>query len=131
MSSYFDALASEVWDLAAAPTSGDDFVAGLMEIEERVFLEITNVTGDREFPDDLRQRILARFATQSVWQPGDLPAPEHARDRAIALRDSWLFERLHSIHHELARRRIATRFGRWSDNPNHNRDLRDEHDEES
>jgi hypothetical protein len=132
MSSYFDRLQSAVneADRKSLQADGIDFLRSVWDIEAQLFSDVTEITGDREFPDDLRERILGVLATRAIYQPGRLPMPEKARAYVLRCRSSWAVEAVHSLFHELARRRIETRFGMLSDNPNHINALRDEHDRE-
>jgi hypothetical protein len=125
MSSYFDALTREVSD---GPQEPEAFIEHVRAIEGRVYATITQLTGDREFPDDLRERILGLFATQGVYQPGSLPTPAKAIERALGLHYSRLIEDLHEAFHQVAQRRHETRFGRLSDHPAFDLARRDEVD---
>lgn len=127
MSSYFDSMAREVRVIAGWGTD-EVFLPALREIEERLYRDVTAVTGDREFPEDLREQMLGVLATEAVYQPGDLPSPERAVEAATASRCSRAADDLHDLFHELARRRIETRFGILGDSPTHIALLRDDHD---
>ncbi len=59
----------------------------------------------------------------------DAAFAEKPRRIALALRRSQLIGELHGIFHELAGRRIKTRFGLWTDDPAANLKSRDTHDE--
>lgn len=130
MSSYFDALSREVSE--AADRFGfedtEQFLAEVVAIEERMYQDVVLVTGDREFPDDLREKILGVLATVAVYQPGRVPMPSRARELVTRTRYSRAIEDVHDLFHEVARRRIETRFGILSDNPPSILALRDEHD---
>ena len=128
MSSYFDALAQEVAEAAERFESDDAFLAQLASIERQMFDTISLVTGDREFPDDLREKIMSAFATRAVFSRGELPPTEHTLDYVLSVRCSRLIDTVHDLFHDLARRRIQVRFGRLSDNPPMILALRDEHD---
>lgn len=129
MSSYFDALVREV-GLAAddAGENDEQFLAHVTEIEKRMFRDVTQISGDREFPDDLRERMMGVFAVKSVYHPGKLEAPERAIELVLRCRSSRCIEDMHDLHHELASRRIVTRFGILSDHPVNNLARRDEQD---
>ena len=117
MSSYFDSAAREV---------ADDFDS-IIGVEKRVISDVLLVTGDREFPDDLREKIVGLIA---VWQyecAKNLPATK-GREHSDALRYSALIERLHDAFHEVAQRGIVTRFGRLSDRPSGILAARDEYE---
>ncbi len=128
MSSYFDALDREVAEAAERFESDDAFLAQLASIERQMFDTISLVTGDREFPDDLREKIMSAFATRAVFSRGELPPTEHTLDYVLSVRCSRLIDTVHDLFHDLARRRIQVRFGRLSDNPPMILALRDEHD---
>ncbi len=120
MSSYFDAAQR------TARRSYEDLVAA----EEQVYKDVTRITGDREFPGDLREKILGAMAVGFVWQGGDLPIPQNAGWIARNMKYSAGIEAVHELFHELARRRVQTRFGVLSDSPTQMSLLRDEHDED-
>ncbi|MEE8536892.1 MAG: hypothetical protein V3S71_02720 [Acidobacteriota bacterium] len=120
MSSYFDSAQR------VARQSYEDLVAA----EEQVFKDVTYVTGDREFPDDLREKILGVMAVEFAWHPSGVPQNERAVEYVKMMSYSRGIESVHSLFHELARRDIWTRFGRLSDSPTQIRHLRDEHDSE-
>jgi hypothetical protein len=127
MTSYFDAHARHVYEAGAELDGGLETVRG---IEAEVFREVSLCTGDREFPADLREQVMAAFAVLGVWQPEGCPANEAAVERFRATGISEAIECVHSLFHELARRRVQARFGLWSDSPSQNLVLRDEHDAE-
>jgi hypothetical protein len=116
MTAYFDDLRREVHELSRVHPGADDFLEAVAVIEARVLATVRLVTGDREFPDDLRERILGHAAVLAVdFVPG-LP-PTRGRDVARACRFSPLLEELHDDFHAVARRRVMTRFGVLSDDP--------------
>ncbi|MCP4496224.1 MAG: hypothetical protein GY825_05530 [Phycisphaeraceae bacterium] len=127
MSSYFDEMNRKVRDADQIEDDGD-FLWHVRTIEEQVFADVSIVTGDREFPDDLRQQIMAEFAVHGIWQPGDLTPTPNARDYVAMMRMSKVIDLVHERFHELARRRVVTRFGLLSDSPTQIRVLRDDHD---
>ncbi len=129
MSSYFDAMMSQVSDAAERFPSDDIFLAHVAGIERRMFDTVSLVTGDREFPDDLREKIMGAFATHAVFSRGEMPPMARTLDYVLSVRCSRLIDDIHELFHDLARRRIQTRFGRFSDNPPMILALRDEHDE--
>ncbi len=130
MSGYFDNLNRSVRE-AASNESKEEFMFSVIAIEAQLYREVTAITGDREFPEDLREKIMGAFATSSTYQPGRLPVPERARDYAIATSSSKVIEEIHDLFHELARRRVKTRFGVLNDSPTGIKILRDEHDDGS
>ena len=130
MSSYFDELNRKVAQAAEDHESDEDFLVELMVIEGDLYHDVTRFTGDREFPDDLRERIMGMFAVKGVFQPGYTPIPERAADYALATRSSLLVEDMHDFFHDVARRRVLTRFGLLSDHPKFDGDRRDREDVE-
>ncbi len=128
MSSYFDAKMQEVGEAASRFESDDMFLAQVANIEREMFDTISLVTGDREFPDDLREKIMGAFATRAVFSRGELPPTEHTLDYVLSVRCSRVIDEIHEFFHDLARRRIQTRFGRFSDNPPMILALRDEYE---
>lgn len=130
MTAYFDALEREARDLSERASSDQEFLAGLEVLEERLRRDVTLNTGDREFPDELREKILSVIACQAVAGPLMPELYVKARRIALATRRSALVGALHSLFHRLAGQRIKARFGLWSDDPAGNLRLRDAHDEE-
>ena len=86
-------------------------------------------TGDREFPDELREKIMTVIAQKGVYVLSGLPPTEDACAQALAMRYSELIEDLHSAFHALASRRHKARWGLWSDSPRQNLVSRKCHDE--
>ena len=126
MSSYFDDLMSNVSEIPALDE--EDFLLALIGIEAQLIHEVNLVTGDREFPPDLRENIQGIIAISAVQCNEKLPRHPLAVEYALATRSSQLVDALHMAFHELARRRIETRFGMLSDNPGHILAMRDDHD---
>lgn len=118
MSSYFDNLMTEFWDIAKLPD--EEFLALAAEIETRVIREVSLTTGDREFPGDLREKIQScialhaydyeQYASDGRPRERKIPINEKAKAWLLSLRYSRLCESLHSLFHELASRRIRHRF---------------------
>lgn len=130
MTSYFDDKVRDIHTYAEE-ACGDfgkvrDEVAA---IELETIKEVVLVTGDREFPDDLREKIMGIIATQAVCEY-ILPPTRKALEYLKATHESVLLESLHSAFHELGRRRIQTRFGLLSDHPRSILVLREEWEEE-
>ena len=123
MTAYWDALRHEVQD--AAQRADEDFVEMVIDIETRVIRTVSLTTGDREFPDDLRQQIQGIIAVHAV-DPGrylrDHPSIDlaNARPRAwlLTMRSSILFEELHRAFHRVGERRAVNRCdGYFTDDP--------------
>ena len=126
MTGYFDRLDREVRE--ASSEDGHLFLEHLRGLEYELIPQINLITGDLEFPDDLRQAIQGIIA---VWRvsplEGDLnagmePNPylepsERAVNWAVRSRSSQLSSELHTLFHKLAGRRLETRFGLLSDSP--------------
>jgi len=135
MTAYFDDLEREARELSERASDDQEFLVGLEGLEARLTRDVTLNTGDREFPDELREKALSVIALQAVTG-GPLYAQqpllhEKARRMALATRRSTLVGSLHSLFHRLAGARIKTRFGLWSDDPAGNLRLRDAHDQEA
>jgi len=113
MSSYFDQLNNRV--------VGED-VDGVIHVEQEMIREVLLVTGDREFPEDLRQKAVALIGTWAVeskleeFVPGIGPSPGVKHFKVMGY--SRLIHEMHSLFHEVASREIKTRFGRFGDRPN-------------
>lgn len=126
MTDYFDTAEREARDAAR---SSDDPVLAAALVEARVVRTVLLCTGDREFPDDFRERILTCItAVGLVDYAGQPRHNEGAEDYVRATHSSDLLGRLHSLFHELASRRHPTRFGPWSDSPEGSLHRRDAHD---
>jgi|CXWL01.1.fsa_nt_gi hypothetical protein len=133
MTAYFDDLERKTIDLSDAHR-GDDaaFLRGLETLEEALKRDVLLNTGDREFPDDLRELALTAIARDAISGPLTMIEKCYDKQRRMALagRRSLLIGSLHSLFHKVAGRRIPTRFGRWSDDPAGNLRVRDAHDSE-
>jgi hypothetical protein len=127
MSSWFDAWDGEIQAIENIE-DGEEFLVRMTEIEKPRVHAICLCTGDREFPEDLREKILGIIARWSF--SGPLPATERAREYALSTRMSRLSMDLHSVFHDVARGAFSTRFGRLSDSPSQILALRDEYDTE-
>lgn len=128
MSSYFDAKTYAVSEASDKATSDEDFVQQVAEIERRLIEDVTFTVGDREFPSDLREKAMSLIAQWHVGTHATLAPRDEAIQYLITCRISDLVERMHSLFHEVASRRIRTRFGFLSDHPKDIRDRRDDHD---
>jgi hypothetical protein len=127
VTSYFDNLRSEVSMLAKL--ADEDFIRELAELETKVAGVVSLCVGDREFPDDLREKAMGILAVKTVAQHfPHVPPVAQVREEAIMFRESRMVENLHSFFHEVARRRINTRFGYLSDSPEGNVKRRDSYD---
>lgn len=138
MSSYFDELSTELNSLFKKYTGLDDFREPVASVkffidyrmlEEQVIKTVSLCTGDREFPDDLREKIQGIIAVKRVFGVDNNPNEKNL-DMLLAVKNSELLSSLHSAFHEVASKRIATRFGLLSDNPDGILKRRDFHDVE-
>lgn len=130
MSSYFDSMSRRVAEARDKFPQDHEFLAAIILIEADLFDDVVKITGDREFPDDLRENMLGVLAVKGVYQPGNLIPSTTAIVRVLRSRDSRAVDDLHDLFHSLARRRIETRFGFLFDDPVGMAKLRDEHDAE-
>ncbi len=133
MSSYFDKADREIRDLSDGTKTNehDTFIEAVAAIEEKIIAEVSLVTGDREFPDDLREKMQGLIAVHAVCtRSGIAPRPE-TLEYVASVGSSRLIDMLHESFHDLARRGLQTRFGRLGDSPSQILVLRDEHDEEA
>jgi hypothetical protein len=134
MTDYFDRATRAVREISR-DLSGEDFLREVATIEEPIVRDVLLNTGDREFPDELREKILGAIATKGVFVLSDglgvgkLGPTAEARDYALATRYSELIEDLHSAFHALASRRTRCRWGFWSDSPRQNLVSRKDYDE--
>jgi len=132
MSSYFDDKTYRVSRASdEAGKCGADFIAAVVIIEQEVIRDVTLVAGDREFPDDLREKAMSIIANWHVGKQNGLEPVQKAVEYATFMQMSELVEKMHTLFHEVASRRIMTRFGRLSDNPPDILARRDEHDSEA
>lgn len=122
MTSYWDGRSRAVSDASAQHRDPLEFLKAVERIEADVIQTVSYCTGDREFPDDLRERIMTCIAVKAL---NPVPASttfnfanEDARDYCESVRASELISDLHSIFHDVARRRPPHRFGGFfSDDP--------------
>lgn len=129
MSSYFDALTSKIATLSEECMDDAEFLAEVVGIERETFDTIKYVTGDVEFPNDLRERIMGIFAVFGIFHEEEVLANPKVVRRVLASHYSPLIEALHDAFHDVARRRHQTRFCAYlSDNPAHILAARDLHD---
>jgi len=138
MTAYFNDLEREIHELSdeARKINGGDtdfFLDQLGRIEESLARIVTLNSGDREFPEDLREKVvgaIAVHATRAVNGSGlGVEFYSKARRTALATRRSRLVSEIHAVFHELAARQIRTRFGLWADDPKANLHDRELHDQ--
>jgi hypothetical protein len=97
----------------------DIFLERLTAIERHLAAEALRLADDTEFPPDLAQAIRECVAALSV-SPADSPAQPFGAQQAVVLHTSPMLTQLHELFHELARRRVTTRFGLLTDDPHDN-----------
>ena len=114
MTGYFDDASRQI--MLTAGFADAAFLAVVEAVEERVIHAVSLCTGDREFPDDLRERALTAIACLRV-KTTISGCPTDGRRYCATMRTSTLIERLHSLFHELAGRRLVMRFGLVQDSP--------------
>ena len=127
MTSYFDDLRTEVRNISTVSQNDAEFLLDVEEIERGVIRDVNYITGDREFPEDLREKIQGLIAVHRTQVMRDEP-PTRARELNLRMRRSQLLQELHSAFHEVGFRRIKTRFGVLSDNPRVNCLMRENHE---
>jgi hypothetical protein len=122
MSSYFDELDSHVFELVRGHTGTDAAILSLVaDIEDAVMATVYAAILDKEFPGDLRLRAIGVMRDWALR--GDPAAPrspvlnDEPRRWFLSVRYSRLLSELHSFFHDVARRRIQTRFGLLFDSP--------------
>ena len=125
MTSFFDDYDTEVTE--AAQQDDRNFLSQLASIEEDLIKWIYLCCGDREFPGEMRERILGIIAVHRVKLSCKY-RNDNAASYAMTTRCSRLIGELHSAFHKLAASRYKTRFGVLSDSPKHIVVRRDDHD---
>ena len=129
MTAYFDDLSRQVRTLSEEIEDEDEFINAVAdEVEEGLIKTVSLATGDREFPYDLREKIQNVVALNRLKGPDGTLWNGELLFHARISRSSSLVENLHSAFHEVARRRVKTRFGVLLDDPSTIVCLRDDHD---
>ena len=126
MTTYFDNLTHQIKS-SDLPTA--------IHIEAQVVDTVSLACGDREFPADMRNKIMEAIA---IWQmcPCYAPTVDHPQANHHSIRHynicgtSILIATLHNLFHDLARQHIPTRFGLLTDDPSEIVRTRDQHDTE-
>lgn len=129
MTSYFDNAAQDAREVFHGEQSEEAQLGSLRLIEADVIRDVSLVAGDREFPDDFRERIMATIAQRQVESIAGIENPA-ALDDALMIHGSPLIGELHQLFHALASRRVQTRFGVLTDKPEDILKRRSEYDEE-
>lgn len=127
--SYFDEAEREVDEAHQRTTTDEAFLRRLAVLEREAWTIVSLCTGDREFPDDVRQKALEIAACQTVREiaPG-IPPLASMIAHASRNRYSAMIANLGKLFRELEDRRVATRFGLLSRDPLENVKRRDAHD---
>lgn len=131
MSIYFDRINRDLGEMFREyrGTYSQQVLDQFLVLETHVTNEVSLVTGDREFPDDLRERIQGIIAVYAVFpMRTGWPVNYKAASAVLATKSSDLFARLHSAFHDVASRRVMTRFGLLNDDPTDILKRRDAHD---
>jgi hypothetical protein len=131
MTSFFDDYDREVTE--ASQQDDKSFLSHLGSIEEGLIKWIYLCCGDRQFPADMRERIMGIIAVHRIELGCKCAPSEDTNDNAVeyakATRSSKLVSELHSAFHKLASSRYKTRFGILGDNPKTIIMRRDDHDD--
>ena len=129
MTSYFDKAQNAVSALSEVSSDDTFFMVGLALIEKKVIDDVNLATGDREFPEEWRERIQGCIAVHRVAPPTipNLAAESYAK----TTRSSEMISIVHRLFHHMASERIETRFGLLTDSPTDIVKRRDAHDEEN
>lgn len=127
MSSYFDEFDAAVRGIFHEHGEDPERIAEeYQELEAAMISTVSLATGDREFPEPLRERIQGIIATKRVFGPAEVN--QHELLALLAMHKSFLSSDLHSAFHDVARSNTETRFGMLSDNPAGIVSRRDSHD---
>jgi len=135
MSSYWDAVGRDVHEARSMNLADESFRTVVANIELAVIQTVSLAVGDREFPNDMRERILGSIAVNCLdhnWTSAKLPPhePDWNKDAVEWLQlvgYSRLLEDLHGHFHEVASLRVMTRFGvEFTDDPSTFLKARDE-----
>ena len=114
MTSFFDDLHYAIQKASNPEEVGD--------IERNALKIISLATGDREFPQEWRDRVWMSIAGARRLRQ------ERQGSGFDQMETSVMFGDLHNIFHALANARIETRFGVLMDNPAAIVEIRDGHD---
>ena len=96
----------------------DDFITDVFEIEMKVITDVEYAIGDREFPEDLREKILHIIFSKKIFNSGVSNVIEPKFNQySIITSSSELIKELHKLWHDVGSSRINTRYGYLSDDP--------------
>lgn len=121
MSSYFDSFDRQVSLLADQFRGGDDlaFLKAVQELESGMKRTCELFAGDKDTPEEVRQRIIRCVTTCRVYFDADMPGlgDSPANEYVAACRLSKMSQEMHRIFHDIARMHLKTRYGVVMDNP--------------
>jgi hypothetical protein len=109
--------------------ANETFLKCVKNIEGKVIETVSLVTGDREFPEEWREKIQGIIAKRAVRGTGGVPNPKE-EEWVRVTRTSQLLMDLHSAFHRVAQEGFTVRFGRITDNPQVFLAVREDHDKE-
>lgn len=123
MTEYFDAANRDISERVRAHQGDSNAQLAVIEmVEARVIEDVNAIIEDREFPEELREKARAYLAQAIKNVSGE------GRKYARTMKCSMMIDRLHSLFHELARRRLEVRWGVLSDDPGGMVRAREKHD---
>jgi len=117
MSSYFDEFDAKVHDIRLAAGQDDSqFIKRLARAESSLITDCLEYAYDHETPTDIKEKIIKLINENEVIPERNCPGTEFA----LVCKRSKLSSELHSFFHEIASRRMKTRYtGFVNDNPGH------------
>ena len=115
------------WDQREREIHEAGTIEEAIALEKATFDIVTQLTGDREFPNHVREQALIIMATKSI---SDCPKgiPGGGRRHYEVAKLCQAVSSLHCLWHFLAEDRITTRFGLLTDSPDEDLRARDKHD---
>jgi hypothetical protein len=120
VTSYFN----DLQDTVAHATNLDDasFVKVVADVEKELIVEVVEIAEDEEFPSALMTKMKVASKDLGVWLPNkkvDVDTDEYRErvERVLLYRKSLLIGVLHSMFHDLDRKKIKARFGMLTDDP--------------
>ena len=131
MTSYFDDADRAVYAASKDSINDIEFLQDLGVIELAVIRDVSLVTGDREFPEEHREKMQSIMSEWRTTTFGNVDALAKAVRHATATHSSRMIADLHEAFHRLAGERIKVRFGFLSDKPDGNLIQRAAHDAEA
>ena len=105
MSSYFDAKSNGVIEASERfRKDAEGFMSAVEEIEKALIADVVLAVGDREFPNDLREKAMSLIANWHIGVYAGLEPRAKAVEFTKSMRMSELIERMHALFHEVAQR---------------------------